>query len=76
MVGAPAEREGAVAVFGEVDQELLQWWGYRDGVGTEGETDAFVGLTDSTGQPLAFAPHDFRRLFITDASPVTWSFGR
>jgi len=25
------------------------------------------GLTDSTGQPLRFTPHDFRRLFITDA---------
>lgn len=32
-----------------------------------GEVIAFVGLTDSTGQPLVFAPHDFRRLFITDA---------
>jgi integrase len=26
-----------------------------------------TGLTDITGQPLRFAPHDFRRLFITDA---------
>ncbi|MFI1338097.1 tyrosine-type recombinase/integrase [Streptomyces sp. NPDC020845] len=31
------------------------------------EVLAFIGLTDSTGQPLDFAPHDFRRLFITDA---------
>ncbi|MCX4399412.1 site-specific integrase [Streptomyces sp. NBC_00264] len=26
-----------------------------------------TGLTDSAGQPLDFAPHDFRRIFITDA---------
>ncbi|MET7852905.1 site-specific integrase [Streptomyces avermitilis] len=26
-----------------------------------------TGLTDSEGQPLDFAPHDFRRNFITDA---------
>ncbi|WP_406482564.1 tyrosine-type recombinase/integrase [Streptomyces sp. NBC_01615] len=32
-----------------------------------GDILAFIGLTDSTGQPLHFAPHDFRRLFITDA---------
>jgi len=32
-----------------------------------GEVLAFIGLTDPTGQPLFFAPHDFRRLFITDA---------
>ncbi|MGW7317401.1 tyrosine-type recombinase/integrase [Streptomyces sp. NPDC054865] len=32
-----------------------------------GEVLAFIGLTDSAGQPLDFAPHDFRRLFITDA---------
>jgi hypothetical protein len=25
------------------------------------------GLTDASGQPLRFAPHDFRRLLITDA---------
>lgn len=31
------------------------------------EVLAFLGLTDSTGQPLDFAPHDFRRMFITDA---------
>ncbi|GAA0896737.1 tyrosine-type recombinase/integrase [Streptomyces asiaticus] len=31
------------------------------------EVLAFIGLTDSTGQPLDFTPHDFRRLFITDA---------
>ena len=28
---------------------------------------AAAGLTDTTGQPLRFAPHDFRRIFITDA---------
>jgi hypothetical protein len=28
---------------------------------------ASTGLTDSTGAPLRFTPHDFRRLFITDA---------
>ncbi|MET9762235.1 tyrosine-type recombinase/integrase [Streptomyces sp. NPDC006372] len=32
-----------------------------------GDVLAFTGLTDSTGQPLHFAPHDFRRMFITDA---------
>ncbi|WP_328784890.1 tyrosine-type recombinase/integrase [Streptomyces canus] len=32
-----------------------------------GEVLAFIGLADSIGQPLVFAPHDFRRLFITDA---------
>ncbi|MEU2930482.1 site-specific integrase [Streptomyces sp. NPDC007251] len=32
-----------------------------------GEVLAFIGLTDSTGQPLVFTPHDFRRLFITGA---------
>lgn len=26
-----------------------------------------TGLSDTGGQPLAFSPHDFRRLFITDA---------
>jgi integrase len=26
-----------------------------------------AGLTDAAGQPLAFTPHDFRRLWITDA---------
>ncbi|WP_219510888.1 tyrosine-type recombinase/integrase [Nonomuraea ceibae] len=26
-----------------------------------------TGLTDSAGKPLDFAPHDFRRIFITDA---------
>ncbi|WP_351234203.1 site-specific integrase [Streptomyces sp. NPDC002133] len=31
------------------------------------EVLAFIGLTDSTGHPLDFTPHDFRRLFITDA---------
>lgn len=28
---------------------------------------AASGLTDNTGQPLTFSPHDFRRIFITDA---------
>jgi len=28
---------------------------------------AHAGLTDPSGQPLKFQPHDFRRLFITDA---------
>ncbi len=28
---------------------------------------AATGLTDTAGQPLKFAPHDFRRLLITDA---------
>ena len=28
---------------------------------------AHSGLTDQSGQPLKFQPHDFRRLFITDA---------
>ena len=28
---------------------------------------AHAGLTDHSGQPLKFLPHDFRRLFITDA---------
>jgi integrase len=28
---------------------------------------AHAGLTDQSGQPLKFLPHDFRRLFITDA---------
>ncbi|GCA97472.1 MULTISPECIES: site-specific integrase [Mycolicibacterium] len=28
---------------------------------------AKTGLTDTTGQPLRFLPHDFRRIFITDA---------
>jgi len=28
---------------------------------------ARTGLTDTAGQPLRFTPHDFRRLFITDA---------
>ncbi|MFJ5888135.1 tyrosine-type recombinase/integrase [Streptomyces californicus] len=27
----------------------------------------YAGLTDSAGQPLDFDPHDFRRIFITDA---------
>lgn len=26
-----------------------------------------TGLTDTTGDPLRYTPHDFRRLFITDA---------
>jgi site-specific recombinase XerD len=28
---------------------------------------ADTGLTDSSGKPLTFQPHDFRRIFITDA---------
>jgi integrase len=28
---------------------------------------AGTGLADTSGQPLTFSPHDFRRLFITDA---------
>src|SRR2546429_6336611 len=28
---------------------------------------AATGLTDATGRPLRFAPHDFRRMLITDA---------
>jgi integrase len=31
------------------------------------DTLAGSGLTDATGNPLRFTPHDFRRLFITDA---------
>ncbi|MFJ7496869.1 tyrosine-type recombinase/integrase [Streptomyces sp. NPDC097727] len=31
------------------------------------EVLAYIGLTDTTGQPMDFAPHDFRRMFITDA---------
>jgi len=31
------------------------------------EAVAHTGLTDAAGQPLRFAPHDFRRMFITDA---------
>ncbi|MFD5786746.1 tyrosine-type recombinase/integrase [Streptomyces sp. NPDC127037] len=31
------------------------------------EVLAHIGLTDTTGQPMDFAPHDFRRMFITDA---------
>lgn len=26
-----------------------------------------TGLTDAAGEPLRYTPHDFRRLFITDA---------
>ncbi|MFD5631133.1 tyrosine-type recombinase/integrase [Streptomyces sp. NPDC127072] len=32
-----------------------------------GETLAASGLTDSVGDPLAYPPHDFRRIFVTDA---------
>ncbi|GAA2350124.1 tyrosine-type recombinase/integrase [Dactylosporangium salmoneum] len=32
-----------------------------------GEALARTGLTDATGTPLDFAPHDFRRIFTTDA---------
>ncbi|MGR3871578.1 tyrosine-type recombinase/integrase [Streptomyces graminifolii] len=31
------------------------------------ETLAATGLTDNTGKPLRYQPHDFRRIFITDA---------
>jgi Phage integrase family len=31
------------------------------------ETLDFAGLTDNTGRPLDYQPHDFRRIFITDA---------
>ena len=31
------------------------------------ETLARAGLTDSTGQPLRYTPHDFRRIFVTEA---------
>lgn len=31
------------------------------------ETLAATGLTDPSGKPLKFQPHDFRRIFITDA---------
>lgn len=31
------------------------------------EALAAAGLTDTDGQPLRFVPHDFRRIFITDA---------
>ncbi|WP_217208913.1 site-specific integrase [Streptomyces sp. AC550_RSS872] len=32
-----------------------------------GQTLTGAGLTDNTGQPLHIQPHDFRRIFITDA---------
>lgn len=32
-----------------------------------GDGLAHAGLTDATGKPLDFAPHDFRRIFTTDA---------
>lgn len=31
------------------------------------DTLAATGLTDTTGEPMLFQPHDFRRIFITDA---------
>ena len=31
------------------------------------ESVAHTGLTDPAGGPLHFTPHDFRRMFITDA---------
>ncbi|MFF4085212.1 tyrosine-type recombinase/integrase [Streptomyces sp. NPDC001777] len=31
------------------------------------ETLEAAGLTDNTGQPLRYQPHDFRRIFVTDA---------
>jgi hypothetical protein len=43
----------------------------QDGIGSlvNGMNKAIevCGLVDRTGQPLRFAPHDFRRIFITDA---------
>lgn len=30
-------------------------------------TLAATGLTDAAGEPLTFSPHDFRRIFVTDA---------
>jgi Phage integrase family len=30
-------------------------------------TLAVTGLTDAAGEPLVFSPHDFRRIFVTDA---------
>ncbi|MFJ7496866.1 site-specific integrase [Streptomyces sp. NPDC097727] len=32
-----------------------------------GEALLASGLTDATGQPLRYQPHDFRRIFVTDA---------
>ncbi|WP_330354486.1 hypothetical protein [Streptomyces chartreusis] len=29
---------------------------------------AATGLTDAGGEPLVFSPHDFRRIFVTDAT--------
>ncbi|MFD3590705.1 hypothetical protein [Streptomyces sp. NPDC058683] len=49
MIGALAEREGAVAVFGEAEQEVVQRWRDGDELGAEGESDAFVGGEDSAG---------------------------
>jgi hypothetical protein len=43
---------------------------------------ARTGLTDAAAQPLTFTPHDFRRMFITDAkrrgvaSDATFRTGR
>jgi len=31
------------------------------------DTLASTGLTDASGKPLRFVPHDFRRIFVTDA---------
>ena len=36
------------------------------GTGSSGSLDG-SGITDAAGRPLRFTPHDFRRLFITDA---------
>jgi integrase len=54
---------------------LFQWhWRLEDRPlgpsvirGLLNDTLASSGLTDAAGAPLRFAPHDFRRLFITDA---------
>jgi integrase len=54
---------------------LFQWhWRLEDRPLSAGavrrllnDTLAGSGLTDASGAPLRFTPHDFRRLFITDA---------
>src|SRR5260370_39122393 len=54
---------------------LCQWrWRLEDRPLSDGiirrllnDTLADSGLTDASGAPLRFTPHDFRRLFITDA---------
>ena len=39
----------------------------RSGSGSAGPSPRPRALTNSAGQPLRFTPHDFRRIFITDA---------